>query len=72
MSRSRKKNPVISIVCVGKGKAMRFAKKKAIRKFRRSGIEEVPDGNYYKKTDERWFWPDDGKQRWENEKAYRK
>lgn len=72
MSRSMKKNPVISIACCGKGKAMKSAKTKAVRKIRRTGDEDIPNGNHFKKLDERYSWPDDGKQRWENPKAYRK
>lgn len=72
MTRSIKKNPVISIACCGKGPGMKHAKIKACRKVRRTGKEDLPDGNHYKKLDERYSWPDDGKQRWENPKAYRK
>jgi hypothetical protein len=72
MSRSFKKNPVISIACCGKGKAMKSAKTQAVRKIRRTGHEDMPNGNYFKKLDERCSWPDDGKQRWESDKAYRK
>ncbi len=72
MSRSTKKNPVISIACCGKGKQMKSAKTKAVRKVRRTGNQELSDGSHFKRLDERWSWPDDGKQRWEHPKAYRK
>lgn len=60
MSRSFKKNLVVSIACCGNGKAMKNAKTKAVRKIRRTGNEDMPNGNYFKKLDERWSWPDDG------------
>lgn len=72
MSRSIKKNPVISIACCGKGKAMKSAKTLAVRKVRMTGDQDIPDGSHFKKLDQRYSWPDDGKQRWENPKAYRK
>lgn len=72
MSRSYKKNPVAGIACCGKGKAMKSAKTQAVRKVRRTGEEDVPDGNHFKKMDERYSWPDDGKKRWDDPKVYRK
>ena len=72
MSRSRKKHPIIPFACCGKGKAMKSAKTNAVRKVRRTSLEDLPNGNYFKKLDERFMWPDDGKRWDENEKAYRK
>lgn len=72
MTRSIKKNPVVSIACCGKGKSMKCAKTRAVRKIRRTENQELPNGNHFKKLDDRYSWPDDGKQRWENIKAYRK
>lgn len=71
MTRSFKKNPVISNCCCGKGSAMRFAKRKANRVVRQQH-EDIPNGNHYRRIVERWWFPDDGKQRWDNPKAYRK
>lgn len=42
MSRSFKKNPVVSIACCGKGAAMKSAKTKACRRVRRIGKEDLP------------------------------
>lgn len=50
---------------------MKSAKAKANRVVRRD-IEEIPNGNHYRKIVDRWNFPDDGKKRWENPKAYRK
>ena len=71
MSRSLKKNPVIGNCCCGKGSSMRKAKRKANRIVRRDN-ESVPSGNHYRRIVDRWSFPDDGKQRWDNPKAYRK
>ncbi len=72
MSRSKKKYPIISIACCGKGIAMRSAKKQANRRLRRH-LNHTQDTAYAKKFklfEERWSWPDDGKQWWEHPKAY--
>ena len=74
MSRSRKKNPIVSIACCGKGAGMRSAKQKANRRLRRL-LNQTSDTEYakkFKQFEERWSWPDDGKQWWEHPKAYRK
>ena len=71
MSRSFKKHPISGIACCGKGKAMKSAKAKANRVVRR-GNEEIANGNHYRRIVDRWNFPDDGKMRWENPKAYRK
>jgi hypothetical protein len=74
MSHSRKKHPVISIACCGKGSAMRAAKRQANRRLRRE-LNQNLDTEYakrFKQFEERWSWPDDGKQWWDNPKSYRK
>lgn len=70
MSRSRKKNPVMA--CCGKGKGLKASKRRAVRKFRRIIDEELHNGSHFKRLDDRWNWPNEGKHRWENPKAYRK
>lgn len=72
MSRSRKKHPIIPIACCGKGSAMKAAKKAANRKVRSTVIDTLPNGNFFRRLDERWSWPDDGKQWLDDPRAYRK
>lgn len=72
MSRSFKKHPVISIACCVNGRGMKKAKSRANRKVRRANIDMPSKGNYFRRLDERYMWPDDGKQWWDNPKAYRK
>lgn len=71
MSRSYKKNPYIPFACCGKGKAMKSAKKNA-NSIVRQYNDDLPSGRFYKKLDERYAWPDDGKQRFDDPKGYRK
>ncbi len=72
MSRSYKKNPVVPIASAGNNeKAMKKAKCKANRKVRKFN-DEISMGGQYKKLDERYTWPDDGKRRFEDVRAYRK
>lgn len=74
MSRSRKRNPIISVACCGKGVGMRSAKREANRRLRRH-LNQTSDTEYaqrFKQFEQRWSWPDDGKQRLEHPKAYRK
>jgi hypothetical protein len=72
LSRSRKKNPIIGIACCGKGRAMKAAKTAANRKVRSTDIDTLPNGNFFRRLDERYSWPDDGKQWWDDPRAYRK
>jgi hypothetical protein len=72
MSRSRKKHPIGPLCCVGKGKAMKSAKREANIEIRRTNSEDLPDGKHYKKLSDRWTWPDDGKIRIDEPKWYRK
>lgn len=58
MSRSRKKNPYHSLCGSG---SMKEAKKQANIEVRRTNDEDLPDGKHYKKMNDRWSWPDDGK-----------
>lgn len=69
MSRSRKKKPIISNACLTI-KALKFFKNRANKIMRNE--EEIPNGNYYRKLDNRWNWPGDGRQYWDDPKAYRK
>jgi hypothetical protein len=71
MSRSKKKNPVVSIACCGKGESIKAYKKHANAVVKNS-LEDIPSGSFYRKLNDRNSWPDDGKQRRDNEKAYRK
>lgn len=51
--------------------AMKKWKRQNNRRVRR--VLEVPSGKYYKKINEMWDAPDDGKSCWQEEKwAYRK
>lgn len=74
MSRSRKKIPIVSWACCGKGEPMKKAKNLANHRIRQKLKlgEDIPDGKFYKRLDERWTWPDDGKQYWNDPRAYRK
>ncbi len=74
MSRSFKKNPIIRIVLNVKGESMRFAKKKANKKCRKmiKENEDIPSGSFYRRMDNRWDWPDDGKQWYDEPSSYRK
>jgi hypothetical protein len=75
MSRSRKKNPIGPLCCVGKGACMRVAKRLANRRFRRyfNSLRDWAQGTAHKRFDERFAWPDDGKVRRPDEpKAWRK
>ena len=74
MTRSRKKTPIVSWASCGKGKAMKQAKKLANHRVRqkiKSG-EDIPNGRIYRRLEERYTWPDDGKQYWDDPRAYRK
>lgn len=76
MSRSFKKNPIVGICVGGSGtKQHRQAKKEMTRstRFKLNTDEFAPSGSYYKKYMHSYQWrPDDGKQYWDNPKAYRK
>lgn len=71
MSRSRKKVPIGAICCV-KRQEIKKAKQNSNRKVRRLNDKNLASGGYYKKTNERYCWPDDGKMWHEYPKAYRK
>ncbi len=74
MSRSKKKYPIVSIACCGKGKSMRAAKRQAAKRLR-THLNKNDDTEYakrFKLFEERWNWPDDGKQWWDDPRAYRK
>lgn len=61
MCRSYKKFPVHGWACYGRG-AIKKAKRQAAHRLRRRPVEEeIPSGGFYKKFEERWAWPDDGK-----------
>lgn len=49
-------------------------RKQANGEIRRSGLEDIPDGNHYRRVVERWMWADDGKTfAWmDDPKSYRK
>lgn len=72
MSRSRKKNPYVTVCGVRPGEEG-FYKKMARRRVRRiEEDKELPSGRYYKKLETPWTWPSDGKYYDDNPKAYRK
>lgn len=71
MSRSRKKNPYVSLTCIGSRAGMMKWWKKTCNKKIRSD-EEIPSGSHYKNIINRWSAPDDGKQLWDDPKGYRK
>lgn len=51
---------------------MKAAKTAANRKVRSTDIDTLPNGNFFRRLDERYSWPDDGKQWWDDPRAYRK
>ncbi len=74
MSRSKKKNPIIGICCCDP-RSLKKAKNEMTKWTRRelnAGLE-LSNGSSFKKISHSWQWrPDDGKQYWNNPKAYRK
>lgn len=69
VSRSRKKVPIISIASC-KPKSLRLAKKRANKRVRLK--DDIAQGSEFKKIDDNWSWPNDGKKYFDNEKGYRK
>ena len=64
MSRSRKKHGHTSPCVMNRRsiKALKFFKTRASRRVRYAGIgEDIASGCAYKKREERYTWPDDGK-----------
>jgi hypothetical protein len=45
--------------------------KKMVRGIERR-TEDIPSGGSYKKINERWSFPDDGRHYWDEPKGYRK
>lgn len=74
MSRSRKKNPYISNTCRGdRTGMMKDWKRECNRNIRRISLdEEMPKNNLYKKMNNPWLAPNDGKHYWDDPKGYRK
>lgn len=74
MSRSYKQNPYIN-TCGAKAGTMKFWKKtneRILRKEESPEKSDLPSGSYYKKINDAWCAPNDGKHYWDNPKAYRK
>jgi len=75
MTRSRKKNPYVSNTCCGDNAgAMKQWKKNCNRTVRRNDKNnDVPSQpSYYKKLNNAWSAPTDGKHLWNDPKGYRK
>jgi hypothetical protein len=60
---------MVAIGCSSRG-ALSWYKKKAAKRIRQS--DEIVSGNFYRKLECSYTWPGDGKQYWDNPKAYRK
>lgn len=58
VSRSKKKNPHSKVSKCRSGE-MKLYKRRANKRIRAS--EDVADGSSYKRNEERWMWPDDGR-----------
>lgn len=74
MSRSKKKHPIVGI-CIVDAKEHAKAKKQMSSRTRSwiNDQEGLPNGSVYKKFLHDYSWrPDDGRQRWDDPKAYRK
>lgn len=69
MSRSRKK-PFGSICCVSR-RAMKDWRTQNNRTMRRNE-DDLPDGNHYKRINDVWNSPSDGKCRYDDPKSTRK
>lgn len=74
MSRSRKKNPFVSNTCKGyRSGVMQQWKAQSSREVRRIPVnEEIGNNAYIKRITTQWDAPNDGKHRFDEEKAYRK
>lgn len=59
MSRSKKKNPYGNTVCIGRH-VMKKWKTQLNRKIRRT-VKSLHGGSYYKKINDTWNAPNDGK-----------
>lgn len=60
MSRSQKKQP-FSWLCHTSAGEMKKWKSDQNRKIRRNAVEEMPNGNYYRRKNDIWSSPSDGK-----------
>lgn len=60
MSRSRKKVGVMP-VCKLRAGERKKDRQRSNEEVRQTGLEDMPDGNHYRKMVNRWMWADDGK-----------